>query len=174
MPYHSGVWKYYFYLRLLHPPELKFRTRCPTINVSRGGSPSTPLLKWKKKSPYPRLKKLPLKRRAKSLMGNALAWQAVLQIWWRVQEASHRHTIRWALEQMPMYAKFMKEILAHKQKTWDYETIAMTKKCSSIIQRKLPQKLNDPRGFTFPYAIGESVFERALCDLEASINPCRS
>ena len=75
-----------------------------------------------------------------------------------------------ALEQMPSYAKFMKEIISRKRKLEDYETIALTEECSAIIQRKLPQKLKDPGSFTVPCEIGGSVFEKALCDLGASIN----
>ena len=52
----------------------------------------------------------------------------------------------------------------------EYETIALTEECSAIIQKKLPQKLKDPGSFTIPCTIGNAVFERALCDLGASIN----
>ena len=38
-----------------------------------------------------------------------------------------------ALEQMPSYAKFMKEIISRKRKLEDYETIALTEECSAII-----------------------------------------
>ena len=34
----------------------------------------------------------------------------------------------------------------------------------------MPQKLKDPGSFTIPCAIGNSIFEKALCDLGASIN----
>ena len=71
---------------------------------------------------------------------------------------------------MPSYAKFMKEIISRKRKLEDYETIALTEECSAIIQHKLPQKLKDPGSFTVPCEIGGSVFEKALCDLGASIN----
>ena len=43
-----------------------------------------------------------------------------------------------ALEQMPTYVKFMKDILSKKRILEDYETIALTEECSSIIQKKLP------------------------------------
>ncbi|XP_045822039.1 uncharacterized protein LOC123914922 [Trifolium pratense] len=43
-----------------------------------------------------------------------------------------------ALEQMPIYAKFMKELLTKKRKPLDDETIDMTEECSAIIQKKLP------------------------------------
>ena len=39
-----------------------------------------------------------------------------------------------------------------------------------FFKRKLPHKLKDPGSFTIPCKIGNSIFERALCDLRASIN----
>ena len=52
----------------------------------------------------------------------------------------------------------------------DFETVNLTEECSAILQRKLPQKLKDPGNFTIPCTIGNAIFERALCDLGASIN----
>ena len=75
-----------------------------------------------------------------------------------------------ALEQMPNYVKFMKDILSKNRRFSDFETMNLTEECSDILQRKLPQKLKDPGSFTIPCTIGNSIFERALCDLEASIN----
>ena len=75
-----------------------------------------------------------------------------------------------ALEQMPGYVKFMKDILSKKRKLGNYETIALSKESSAILQQKLPPNLKDPGSFTIPCAIGNAVFERSLCDLGASIN----
>ncbi|XP_039140493.1 uncharacterized protein LOC120277705 [Dioscorea cayenensis subsp. rotundata] len=75
-----------------------------------------------------------------------------------------------ALEQMPSYVKFMKEILSNKRKIKDYERVTLTEECSTILQKKLPPKLKDSGSFTIPCSIGNVVFERALCDLGASIN----
>ena len=41
---------------------------------------------------------------------------------------------------------------------------------SSIIQKKLPQKMKDPRSFTIPCTIGNHEFGKALCDSGVSIN----
>ncbi|XP_062100466.1 uncharacterized protein LOC133806372 [Humulus lupulus] len=49
-----------------------------------------------------------------------------------------------ALEQMPSYLKFIKEILSRKRKLEDYETVALTEECCVILQEKLPPKLKDP------------------------------
>ncbi|XP_062114244.1 uncharacterized protein LOC133825298 [Humulus lupulus] len=75
-----------------------------------------------------------------------------------------------ALEQMPSYVKFMKEILSKKRKMEDYETVALTEECSSILQRKLPQKLRDLGSFTIPCTIGNLDWKQALCDLEAVLD----
>ncbi|XP_022845337.1 uncharacterized protein LOC111368339 [Olea europaea var. sylvestris] len=71
---------------------------------------------------------------------------------------------------MPNYAKFMKEVISNKQKLEEYETVKLTEECSAIFQKKLPQKRKDPDSFTIPCTIGSSSFEKALCDLGASIN----
>ena len=71
---------------------------------------------------------------------------------------------------MPSYVKFMKKFLASKKKLEEYGTIALTEKCSAILQKKLPPKLQDPGSFAIPFSIGNRVFGKALCDLGASIN----
>ena len=75
-----------------------------------------------------------------------------------------------ALEQMPSYVKFMKDILSKKRRVSDFEIVNLIKECNAILKRKLPQKLKDPGSFTIPCTIGNSIFERALCDMGASIN----
>ncbi|XP_062107883.1 uncharacterized protein LOC133818823 [Humulus lupulus] len=75
-----------------------------------------------------------------------------------------------ALEQMPSYVKFMKDILSKKRKMEDFETVALTEECSAILQKKLPPKLRDPGSFTIPCTIGRIEGINALCDFGASIN----
>ena len=75
-----------------------------------------------------------------------------------------------ALEQMPSYVKFMKDILSKKRRLGEFETVALTEECSAILKNKLPPKLKDPGSFTIPCSIGNQYFGKALCDLGASIN----
>ncbi|RYR38899.1 hypothetical protein Ahy_A09g044201 isoform B [Arachis hypogaea] len=75
-----------------------------------------------------------------------------------------------ALEQMPLYAKFMKELLTKKRSLKEGQTVMMTRECSAIIQKKLPKKMKDPGSFHIPCTIGNMMIERAFCDLGASIN----
>ena len=75
-----------------------------------------------------------------------------------------------ALEQMPNYAKFMKDLVTKKRRFGEFETVALTEESSAILQNKLPQKLQDPGSFTIPCSIGNHHFSKVLCDLGASIN----
>ncbi|XP_061358470.1 uncharacterized protein LOC133302672 [Gastrolobium bilobum] len=49
-----------------------------------------------------------------------------------------------ALENMPNYVKFMKDLLSRKRKLQECETVTLTEECSAIIQKKLPPKIKDP------------------------------
>ncbi|GAU47732.1 hypothetical protein TSUD_386910 [Trifolium subterraneum] len=75
-----------------------------------------------------------------------------------------------ALEQMPTYAKFMKEILTKKRRITNEETIHLDASCSAIIQRTLPTKEKDPGRVTLPVTIGNVNVGKALIDLGSSIN----
>ncbi|KAK2359233.1 hypothetical protein QL285_084625 [Trifolium repens] len=75
-----------------------------------------------------------------------------------------------ALEQMPTYAKFMKEILTKKRKYNDDEVIQLDASCSAVIQRTLPTKEKDPGRVTLPVTIGNVNVGKALIDLGSSIN----
>ncbi|XP_022157217.1 uncharacterized protein LOC111023979 [Momordica charantia] len=74
-----------------------------------------------------------------------------------------------ALEQMPNYVKFMKEMLSNKKKFKKFETIHLVENFNVRIQRKLPQKLKDLEGFSIPCNLGSYGF-RGLCDLGVNIN----
>ncbi|XP_057745048.1 uncharacterized protein LOC130962910 [Arachis stenosperma] len=75
-----------------------------------------------------------------------------------------------AIQQMPAFIKYMKELLPRKSSIKGGQTIVMNKECSALIQPELPTRRRDPGSFHIPCAIGETMFDRALCDLGASIN----
>ncbi|XP_047949063.1 uncharacterized protein LOC125194890 [Salvia hispanica] len=75
-----------------------------------------------------------------------------------------------ALQQMPMYAMFLKDVISKKLKWVDNETVSMSENCSAIIQKKLPAKLKDPGSFNISCVIGDDKHTNALCDLGSSIN----
>ncbi|XP_042030649.1 uncharacterized protein LOC121777448 [Salvia splendens] len=61
-----------------------------------------------------------------------------------------------ALQEMPTYAKFLKDVLSKKKRWTDYETVNISEKCSAIIQKKLPAKLKDPDSFNISCIIGNN------------------
>ncbi|XP_047172154.1 uncharacterized protein LOC124840182 [Vigna umbellata] len=73
-------------------------------------------------------------------------------------------------QQMPTYAKFLKEILTKKRKYIEEETIEVQGNYSAIIQKLLPPKLKDLGSFTIPCTIWNFFVGKALIDLGASIN----
>ena len=72
--------------------------------------------------------------------------------------------------QMPLYEKFLKDILSKKRKIAEDGIVNLTATCSAVIKRGLPEKMKDPGSFTIPCTIGEFEFQKALCDSGASIN----
>ncbi|KAK1432077.1 hypothetical protein QVD17_08967 [Tagetes erecta] len=74
------------------------------------------------------------------------------------------------LQQMPKYAKFLKDILKNKCKLGDLSSVPLSGECSAVVTNTLPEKLSDPRVFTIPCLFGSNLEARALADLGASIN----
>ncbi|XP_035840285.1 uncharacterized protein LOC118487500 [Helianthus annuus] len=76
-----------------------------------------------------------------------------------------------ALQSMPKYAKFLKDLLKHKERIGELSNIPLTGGCSVVVLNKLPEKLTDPGTFTIPCFFGGAVTPaHALADLGASIN----
>ena len=71
---------------------------------------------------------------------------------------------------MPLYAKFLKDMLTKKNRYIHSDIIVVEGNCSAVIQRILPPKQKDPRVVTIPCSIGEIFVGKALIDLGASIN----
>ncbi|XP_019434269.1 PREDICTED: uncharacterized protein LOC109340932 [Lupinus angustifolius] len=74
-----------------------------------------------------------------------------------------------ALEQMPTYSKFMKELLSRKSLHQEKEIIQLNATCSAILQTNVPHKLKDPGSVTIPVTIREISIGKALVDLGASV-----
>ncbi|XP_021989152.1 uncharacterized protein LOC110885749 [Helianthus annuus] len=75
-----------------------------------------------------------------------------------------------ALQSMPKYAKFLKDLLRNKEKLGELSNVPLNGGCSAIVLNKLPEKLTDPGIFTIPCLFGSNTNTRALADLCASIN----
>jgi len=75
-----------------------------------------------------------------------------------------------ALQQMPLYTKFLKDMLTKKNKYIHSDTIVVEGNCSVVIQRILPPKHKDPGSVTIPCFVVEVSVGKALIDLGANIN----
>ena len=75
-----------------------------------------------------------------------------------------------AIQQMPSYAKFLKDLVMIKRKTNVPKKGYLTEQVGSILQCRLPIKYKDPRCPTIICVIGANQIHRALLDLGASVN----
>ncbi|KAL4282171.1 hypothetical protein GQ457_03G018410 [Hibiscus cannabinus] len=74
-----------------------------------------------------------------------------------------------AIEQVPSYPKFLKDIVTKKQKVGSYETVAVASEyCAG--RTEIPIKKKDPDSFIIPCSIGNNFMGNALCDLGSSVN----
>jgi hypothetical protein len=74
-----------------------------------------------------------------------------------------------AIQQIPSYAKFLKDLVTMKRKTNVPKKAFMTEQVSAILQCKLPFKYKNSGCPTITCMIGVSQIERALLDLGASV-----
>ena len=74
-----------------------------------------------------------------------------------------------AIRDMPAWGKFLKDIISHKRKFEDYGLVSLVEE-SKAMYSKTPPKLKDPGSFTVPCAIGGTHFDKALCDIGASVS----
>ena len=79
-----------------------------------------------------------------------------------------------AIQQVPSYAKFLKDLIIVKTKTNVPKKAFLTEQVSLILQCKLPLKYKDLGCPTVTCMIGVNQIERTLLDLRASVNllPC--
>ncbi|KAL4323535.1 hypothetical protein GQ457_11G021670 [Hibiscus cannabinus] len=75
-----------------------------------------------------------------------------------------------ALQQMPNYAKFLKDMVTRKKRIEEFETAAATETCLALMHNKVPAKKTDPDSFTIECFIGHNYPTKVLCDPGASIN----
>ncbi|GKC88477.1 reverse transcriptase domain-containing protein [Tanacetum coccineum] len=75
-----------------------------------------------------------------------------------------------ALVEMPKFNKWLSSFLRNKEKLEEITITTVNAKCSAIIMKKVPEKLEDPRKFLIPCALQELDRTSALADSGASIN----
>ncbi|XP_070677812.1 uncharacterized protein [Malus domestica] len=75
-----------------------------------------------------------------------------------------------AIDQVPAYVKFVKELCTPKRKSNVHKKVFLARRFNSVITRKFSQKYKDPGCPTVTCTIGDHTFEKALLDLGASVN----
>ncbi|KAK8985093.1 hypothetical protein V6N11_076784 [Hibiscus sabdariffa] len=75
-----------------------------------------------------------------------------------------------ALQQMPNYAKFLKDMVSRKTRIGEFETATAIEACLAMMHNKVFAKKTNPGSFTIPCSIGNNYSTKALCDPGASIN----
>ncbi|GJT04058.1 reverse transcriptase domain-containing protein [Tanacetum coccineum] len=75
-----------------------------------------------------------------------------------------------ALLYMPKFASTFKNLLSNKEKLFELANTPVNENCSSVVLKKLPEKLGDPDKFLIPCNFPEIVECLALADISASIN----
>ncbi|GJT28745.1 reverse transcriptase domain-containing protein [Tanacetum coccineum] len=71
---------------------------------------------------------------------------------------------------MPNYGKFLKELISNKHKLEQISSAFLSDESSTMIQNKVPPKLEDTGSFLIPCTFNKSFSCNALADLGASIN----
>ena len=75
-----------------------------------------------------------------------------------------------AIQQVPAYAKFLKDLCTVKRSQNVQKRAFLTEQASALLQHKTPPKYKDPRCPTVSCVIGNFRIEQALLDLGASVN----
>ncbi|KAL7603345.1 hypothetical protein Lser_V15G20375 [Lactuca serriola] len=75
-----------------------------------------------------------------------------------------------ALDEMPKYAKFLKDMLTNRKKMEGLSKVILNETCSAAMLNMLPKKMGDPGSITLPCHLGNITTSHALVDLGASVN----
>ncbi|KAK8972461.1 hypothetical protein V6N11_070836 [Hibiscus sabdariffa] len=69
-----------------------------------------------------------------------------------------------ALQQIPNYSKFLKDMVSRKKRIGEFKTAAATETCLALMHNKIPVMKTDPGSFTIECSIGHNYSTKALCD----------
>ncbi|XP_050895835.1 uncharacterized protein LOC127102515 [Lathyrus oleraceus] len=118
------------------------------------------------KGPKPTIR-LPYTQRTKKKKKNEKNFEKFLEIFKKLEI---NILFAEALEQMPLYDKFMKDIVSKKRST-NTEPVLLTETYSAILQgMKIPVNKKDKGSVTIPCTIGNRTFKKELIDLRVSVS----
>ena len=75
-----------------------------------------------------------------------------------------------AIEQIPLYAKFLNDLYTSKRKTQVSKKVFLVSRISDMVSSSMPVKHRDPGCPTITCTIGSTIVKRALLDLGAGMN----
>ncbi|CAN6445370.1 unnamed protein product [Victoria cruziana] len=76
-----------------------------------------------------------------------------------------------AIRQVPAYVRFLKELCTKKRRSRKIpKCVLLSEEISSLLQRRMPPKLEDPGAHIIPYVIGHICVQHVLLDLGTSVN----
>jgi hypothetical protein len=80
--------------------------------------------------------------------------------------------LRDAIQQVPAYAKFLKDLCTHKRKSRNHipKKVLLIEQVSYLIQHNTPPKFKDPGAPTISCIIGQKEIDKALLDLGVGVN----
>nr|GEZ61642.1 reverse transcriptase domain-containing protein [Tanacetum cinerariifolium] len=78
-----------------------------------------------------------------------------------------------ALVHMPKFAPMFKKLLNNKDKLIELTKIPLNENCSTVVLKKLSEKLGDPGGFLIPFANGNSTpyYEPIVSNSSSTLTP---
>ncbi|XP_057734487.1 uncharacterized protein LOC130949902 [Arachis stenosperma] len=74
-----------------------------------------------------------------------------------------------AIQQIPKYAKFLKDLCTHKDRIGELETLSLGSSISSLM-KPIPKKFGDPGPCLVSCCIGGHTFHDCMCDLGACVS----
>ncbi|KAL4293975.1 hypothetical protein AHAS_Ahas18G0181800 [Arachis hypogaea] len=74
-----------------------------------------------------------------------------------------------AIQQIPKYAKFLKDLCTHKDRIGELEILSLGSSISSLME-PIPRKCGDPGPCLVPCCIGGYTFHDCMCDLGACVS----
>ncbi|KAF8087132.1 hypothetical protein N665_0598s0016 [Sinapis alba] len=74
-----------------------------------------------------------------------------------------------AVEMMPALKRYVKSLMTNKASPKE-SVMSISKSCSTLLQNRVPEKMEDPRSFVLSCEIEGAIFRRSLCDLGSSVN----
>ncbi|GJR34487.1 reverse transcriptase domain-containing protein [Tanacetum coccineum] len=88
----------------------------------------------------------------------------------KLREKANNQIFTDALLHMAKFASTFKSLLSNKEKLFELANTPLNENCSTVLLKKLPEKLRDPGKFLIPCDFSELDECLALADLGASIN----